>query len=196
MPGLDPSVAIHQLATDPIQQPVKQHPRKAKHDIAEKIKVEVEKLLKARFLREVRYPKWLENIVPVQKKNGQIRVCIDYRDRNGACPKDDFPLPLIELLVDATMGYELSPSWMVIQDTTKSKWFQKRRRNRVPHPDWNILLLGHAFWLEECWRHLPEANDQYFEDLLRDVVECYVDDLVVKTKLRQRQIDDLDQVFQ
>lgn len=66
MPGLDPNVAVHWLAIDPAQ-PIKQHPRKARHDIANKIEGEVEKLLKARFIREVQYPKWLANIVPVQK---------------------------------------------------------------------------------------------------------------------------------
>lgn len=42
----------------------------------------------------------------VKKKNGQIRVCIDFRDLNAACPEDYFPLPIAELLVDATTGYE------------------------------------------------------------------------------------------
>lgn len=42
----------------------------------------------------------------MQKKNGQIRVCIDYKDFNSTCPKDEFPLTLTELLVDATTGYE------------------------------------------------------------------------------------------
>ncbi|KAL0401549.1 UNVERIFIED_CONTAM: Transposon Tf2-12 polyprotein [Sesamum latifolium] len=43
---------------------------------------------------------------PVRKKNGQIRVCVDFRDLNNACPKDDFPLPIAELMIDATTGHE------------------------------------------------------------------------------------------
>ncbi|XP_062006103.1 uncharacterized protein LOC133723308 [Rosa rugosa] len=58
------------------------------------------------FIREVQYPKWIANIVPVKKKNGQLRVCVNFRDLNDACPKDDFPLPIIELMVDATTGHE------------------------------------------------------------------------------------------
>lgn len=50
---------------------------------------------------------WLSNIVPVKKKNDQIRVCVDFRDLNKACPKDDFPIPISELLVDATMHHEM-----------------------------------------------------------------------------------------
>ncbi|GAA0162580.1 hypothetical protein LIER_18642 [Lithospermum erythrorhizon] len=52
-------------------------------------------------------PTWLTNIVPVRKKNGQIRVFVDFRDSNHPCPKDDFPLPISELMIDATMGHEV-----------------------------------------------------------------------------------------
>ena len=67
---------------------------------------EVDKLIKAGFIKEIQYPRWLANIVPVEKKNGQIRVCVDFRDLNRACPKDDFPLPITEMVVDATTGFE------------------------------------------------------------------------------------------
>ena len=55
----------------------------------------------------MQFPKWIANIVPVKKKNGQIRVCVDFRDLNRACPKDDFPLPNTELMVDLTIGHEV-----------------------------------------------------------------------------------------
>jgi len=67
---------------------------------------EVDKLIKAGFIKEIQYPRWLANIVPVEKKNGQIQVCVDFRDLNRACPKDDFPLPITEMVVDATTGFE------------------------------------------------------------------------------------------
>lgn len=68
MPGLDPNVVVHLLVIDLSQQPIKQHPRKARHDITNKIEEEVEKLLKTSFLRNVRYPKWLANVMPIQKE--------------------------------------------------------------------------------------------------------------------------------
>ena len=64
------------------------------------------KLIEAGFIREVKYPTWISNIVPVRKKNGQIRVCVDFRDLNNACPKDNFPLPITEIMVDATTDHE------------------------------------------------------------------------------------------
>ena len=71
------------------------------------VKEEVDKLHKAKFIKVVLYPQWVANIVPVIKKNGQVRICIDFLDLNRACPKDDFPLPHIDLLIDNTAGYKM-----------------------------------------------------------------------------------------
>lgn len=61
----------------------------------------------AKFIRTEKHPDWLAKVVPVKKKNGQIRLCVDFRDLNKACPKDDFPLPNIMILIDHTAGYEM-----------------------------------------------------------------------------------------
>ena len=55
----------------------------------------------------VEYPEWLANVVPVPKKNGKVRVYVDFRDLNKASPKDDFPLPHIDMLVDSTTGHSM-----------------------------------------------------------------------------------------
>ena len=107
MPGLNPSLVTHKLAVEPTQKPVKQPARVFKPEIELQIKEEIEKLLKAGFVRPSRHPQWLSNIVPVGKRNGTIRCCIDYRDLNRACPKDEFPLPNIDTLIDATAGHEM-----------------------------------------------------------------------------------------
>ena len=67
-----------------------------------KIKEEVKKQLDARFLEMAKYPEWVANIVPVPKKDGKVRMCVDYRDLNRASPKDNFPLSHINTLVDNT----------------------------------------------------------------------------------------------
>ena len=60
------------------------------------IKGEVEKLLKASFIYPIPLTDWVSNIVPVNKKQGTIQVCIDYHDINRACPKDNYPTPFID----------------------------------------------------------------------------------------------------
>lgn len=68
---------------------------------------EVEKLLTARFIREVYYPKWLANVIIVKKSNGKWRMCVDFTDLNHACLKDSFPLPKIDQIMDSTINHEL-----------------------------------------------------------------------------------------
>ena len=104
--GLSPSLVTHKLKVDPKAKPVKQPPRKYRLDVEEKIKAKVNKLLKAGFIEEIECPSWLANIVPVKKKGGQIRICVDFRDLNKTCPKDEFSLPNVDILVDAAAGYE------------------------------------------------------------------------------------------
>ena len=55
----------------------------------------------------VEYPEWLANVVLVPKKDGNVRVCVDFWDLNKANPKDDFPLPHIDMLVDSTTGHSM-----------------------------------------------------------------------------------------
>jgi len=71
---------------------------------------EVDRLLKIGSIREVKYPNWLANPAVVKHKNGKWRVCIDFTDLNKVCPKDSFPLPLIDRLVEATAGHGLLSS--------------------------------------------------------------------------------------
>ena len=71
------------------------------------VRQETSKLLKADFVREVHYPDWLSNVVMVKKTNGKWRMCIDFTDLNKACPKDSFPLPSIDRLVDASAGHHV-----------------------------------------------------------------------------------------
>ena len=68
---------------------------------------EVDKLLAASFIQEVYYPDWLANVVLVKKENGKCRMCVDFIDLNSACPKDSFPLPRIDQLVDSIAGHKL-----------------------------------------------------------------------------------------
>ena len=68
------------------------------------------KQFNAGFLAVTSYPQWVANIVPVPKKDGKVRMCVDYRDLKRASPKDDFPLPHIDILVD-TMQHKIF-SWL------------------------------------------------------------------------------------
>ena len=101
MPGLD---FAHTLNVDPEVKLMAQPARIFHTEIEGQIVKEVQKLLAAGFIKPIQDPRWLSNIVPVKKKNGQIRCCVDFRNLNKACPKDEFPLPNMDLLIDSAAG--------------------------------------------------------------------------------------------
>lgn len=104
---ISPDIITHKLNVDPNHAPVQRKQRKFGPDRNKIINDEVSRLLKAGMICEVNYPEWLVNVVIVQKKNGKWRVCVDYTDLNKACPKDLYPLPHIDVMVDSTTRQKL-----------------------------------------------------------------------------------------
>ena len=64
-------------------------------------------MLEADFIQEVYYLDWLANVVMVKKANGKWRMCVDFMDLNKACPKDSYPLPRIDTLVESIARHQL-----------------------------------------------------------------------------------------
>ena len=101
MVGINLMVASHKLNVHPTAKPIRQKVRQFHPNRHQIIQTEIDNLLTAGFMRKVKYPEWLANVVVVPKKGGKWRVCVDYTDLNEACPKDGFPLPRIDQIVDA-----------------------------------------------------------------------------------------------
>jgi hypothetical protein len=104
--GVNRDIIEHSLNVDPSFRPRKERLRKMSDDKAKGAQNEVKRLLSVGVIREVTYPEWLANTVMVRKANGKWRMCIDFTDLNKACPKDEFPLPRIDSLVDAAATSE------------------------------------------------------------------------------------------
>ena len=88
MQGIDPSITTHELNVDPSIKPIRQKRQKLGPERSKVVVEEVERLLSAGSITEVRYPEWLANPVVVKKKNGKWRMCVDFTDLNKACPED------------------------------------------------------------------------------------------------------------
>ena len=106
MPRIDPSVIVHKLNVNPASSPIRQRKQVFAQKRDKAIAEEVRKLLEVGFIREVYYPDWLANVVMVKKPNGKWRMCVDFTDLNKACPKNSYPLPRIDTLVDSTARHE------------------------------------------------------------------------------------------
>ncbi|RDX88539.1 hypothetical protein CR513_29847, partial [Mucuna pruriens] len=130
MPSLDTAIVEHRLPLIPNTVPVQQQLRRMKSEVALKIKEGVEKKWNIGFFAVAEYPQWVTNIVLVPKKDGKVRMCVDYRDLTKASPKDNFPLLHINMLVDNTSQHALysfmdgfsgyNQIWMALEDKEKT----------------------------------------------------------------------------
>ncbi|KAL0453889.1 UNVERIFIED_CONTAM: Polyprotein P3 [Sesamum latifolium] len=197
MPGLDPKVAVHHLSLKKGARPAKQGQRRFRPELIPLIETEVNKLIEVGLIREVMYPMWISSIVPIRKKKGQIRVCVDFRDLNNACPKDNFSLPIVELMIDATTGHE------VLSFMDGSSGYNQIRMApadeeltafRTPNGIYCYKVM--PFGLKNAGATYQRAMQRIFNDMLHKNVECCVDDLVVKSKKREDHLYDLRKVFE
>ena len=107
MPRIDPEIAQHHIDTHDYMVPVKKTLRRMRIKWLLRIKEEVTKQLRVGFIKLVNQAEWKANIVFVPRKDGKVRMCVDCRDLNKACLKNDFPFPHIDILVDNTTGSAL-----------------------------------------------------------------------------------------
>ncbi|XP_074375214.1 uncharacterized protein LOC141716974 [Apium graveolens] len=107
MIGIDPGVMCHRLNIFPNCTGLRKKRRPVSWERAMTLKEEVDRLLEVGLIKESYYPKWLANPVLVKRPNGKRRRCVDFTDLNKACPKDSFPLPRTDQLVDAMAGHAL-----------------------------------------------------------------------------------------
>ena len=107
LPGVHPRIAAHRLSVFPNAKLVSQKKRKLGESRRQAAIAEAEKLKQASFVGEAQYTTWLANVVLVKKPNGKWRMCVDYTDLNKACPRDAYPLPSIDRLVDGAAGHAI-----------------------------------------------------------------------------------------
>jgi hypothetical protein len=197
MPGVSRDQIEHSLNVDPKAKPVKQKLRRFGKDKKEAIRVEVTRLLAAGFIKEVYHPDWLANLVLVRKKNNKWRMCVDYTDLNKHCPKDPFGLPHINEVMDSTAGCELL-SFLDYYSSyhqialNKDDQIKMSFITRFGAYCYTTMLFGLKNARAIYQRVIQECLEKEIQD---ELVEAYVDDVVVKTKESHSLIDDLTRTF-
>ena len=180
MPGLSPNIVQHRLPLNPRCSPVEKKLRRMKPEMSLKIKEEMKNKFDTGFLAVARYLEWVANIVLVPKKDGKVRMCMDYWDLNRASPKDNFPLPHIDVLVDNTTNFAL----FSLMDR-----FSGYNQIKIAPEDMEKMTFI-TLWGTFCYKVMPfglmntratyqRAMVALFHDMMHKEIEVYVDDMIV-----------------
>jgi hypothetical protein len=190
MPGLDPNLIMHHLSINTGVRLVKQKLKKMHPHFALLVKEELKKLLDVGFIRSIDYAEWISNIVPISKLDGHIRICIDFKDLNKACTKDDFPLPRIDTIVDLTAGhamYSLMDGFSGYNQIKIKPEDQDKTAFTCPWEIycWNVMPFG----LNNVGATYQRAMTTIFHDMMHTFMEDYVNDFLAKSYTREEHIE-------
>ena len=195
-PDADPAFACHNLNVDPLSRPIVQKGRRISPLHKETVCEEVSRLIDVGAIKEILYPTWLSNIVVVKKKNGKWRVYIDFTDLNKACPKDLFPLPKIDQLVDATSGHQrmsFLDAFQGYHQIAMNPTDQEKTTFITPRGIFCYKVM--PFGLKNAGATYQRMVKRTLAKQLGKTVEVYIDDMVVKSILAEDHLSDLRAVF-
>jgi hypothetical protein len=184
MPSLSCDLIEHRLPIKVGIRPCKHHARHYNPVMYDRIKEEIDQLLKAYFIRPCRYAELISNIVPVEKKGSdKIRVCNDFRNLNRATPKDEYPMPIVDVLINDALGHKVinfldgnvayNQIFMAEEDIYKTAF-------RCPSFVGLFECVVMTFGLKNAGITYQRVMNLFFHELLGIILEVYIDGIVVK----------------
>lgn len=197
MPGIPRELAEHSLKVHKDARLVKQSMRRFSGPKRDAITMEVDRLLHAKFIREIKDSDWVANPVLVEKKKTKkLRMCVDFTAVNKCCPKDHFPLPRIDQIIDSTAGCErlsfldaysgYQQMRLKVEDEEKTAFIT---------PDGVFCYQTMPFRLKNAGATYQRTMQACLKGLIGQIVQVYVDDIVVTTRKEDTLVDDLRKVF-
>ena len=158
---MDPEFIVHRLNVDPLFPPKKQKSRRSAKKHVEAIKLVVKRLKEAGAIRKIFFLKWLANTMVVKKKNGKWRVCVDFTDLNQVCPKDPFPMPKIDQLVNVMYGYPRMSFLDAFQRYHQiALAAEDQEKDSIYLPKCQLPLYCNSFWVEKRQGYVPTDDDE------------------------------------
>ncbi|XP_072076680.1 uncharacterized protein [Arachis hypogaea] len=195
MPGIDPNIICHKLTTNQTNRPIAQKKRNLGAEKSKAALEETKKLLKANFIKEIRFTTWLSNVVMVRKNSGKWRMCVDFTDLNKACPKDAYPLPCIDKLVDSASGFK-SLSFMDAYSGYNQILMHPEDQSKMAFitEHGNFCYRVMPFGLKNASATYQRLMDKVFHHQIGRNMEIYVDDMVAKTTQEKSHCDNLKEI--
>jgi hypothetical protein len=195
MLDLSRELVEHRLPIKSGFRPYKQPSRRFNLIIHDRVKDEVERLLNAGFIRPCRYEEWVSNIIPVEKKNtDKIRVCIDFCNLNKVTPKDEYPMPIADMIINNASRHRVisfldgnddyNQIFMAEEDMSKTVFYCP---GFIGLFKWVVM----TFSLKNVGATYQRAMNFIFHDLLGIILEVYIDDVIVKLDSMDSHLADL-----
>jgi len=196
MLGIDPDFLCHHLSMDATVRPVRQRRRKFNEERRLVVKEETQKLLSVGHIREIQYLEWLANVVLVKKANGKWRMFVDFTDLNKACPKDSYPLPRIDALVDSASGCEMLSFLDAFSSYNQIKMHPRDEgKTTFMTETCSYCYKVMSFGLKNAGATYQRLMDKVLAPMLGRNVQAYMDDMVVASRDRRQHTTDLEELF-
>jgi len=196
MSDINHDFLCHHLTMDPQVRPVRQRRRKFNDERRQVIREETEKLLKAGYIREIQYLKWMPNVVLVKKASEKWRMCVDFTDLNKACPKDSFPLLSIDALVDSASGCRLLSFLDAFSGYNQIRMHPRDECKTTFMTELSFYCYKvMPFGLKNAGATYQRLMNRMLEPMIGQNVQAYVDDMVVTSQQREQHVADREELF-
>ena len=198
MPGVPRELAEHHLNLDPLARPIKQPLRRFSEPNRKAMLSEINRLREAGFIKEIfTEATWVANPVLVPKKNTKVlRMCVDFTCLNKHCPKDHFPLPRIDQIIDSTAGCErlsFLDAYSGYNQIRLKEEDEVKTAFITPYGVFSYRTM--PFGLKNAGATYQRMMQNFLGEQIGRNVQVYIDDVVITTKLETTLIDDLCETF-
>lgn len=194
--GVPTDFAEHAINTEPGQTPISTPPYRLPPQRREQLKKEIDKLLQDDVIEECESP-WTSNVVLVPKKDGQVRLCVDYRPLNAVTIADKYPMPRIDELLHSAK----QTKYMTTLDL-RAGYYQVRVRDvdrdktafTTPFGIYRFKRM--SFGLKNAPSTFQRLIDRFRAGVIGVTIFAYLDDLIILSETFDKHLTDLETVFQ
>jgi hypothetical protein len=192
----DQNVLNHEIPLRADAKTFRQRLRFINPKVAPTIQKELQKQYEAKIIEHIRYYEWVSNVVAVRKKNGEIRVCIDFRNLNRACLKDNYPLSNMDHLLETATCSEMMSTLEGFSGYNQVAMARKDRHKTTFVTPWGTYsYIRMPFGLINASVTFQQAMDHAFTDFLFKFIVVYQDDITMYSKKRYDHISHLCATF-
>ena len=138
--------------------------------------------MKLKFIKPVHQAEWRANVVPIPKKDGKVRMCVDFKDLNKVFLKDDFPVLHIDVLVDNTTSSALMSFIDSFSGYNQIKMASRDMTKTTFTTKWGIYYTAIPFRLKNVGATYQRMDTTLLHNMIHNEVKVYVDDMIVKSK--------------